>query len=138
MDTKQLDLFFSQVLKPHSDVTYSEWSRIGHDNGWLGTRNTDPATSRQAATNLSVRAGSQRHKLLAVYAQHSAGLTDEQAGQLSGLTELPRCCYWKRCSELRQAGYIVATWETRLSTAGEMQQVCAITEAGQDALDSIA
>lgn len=123
-------------LAPAS-LTYDEWTAIGHANGWLGVRTGDGATSRAPLPNLAVRAGSQRHTLLQQYGAAPYGLTDEQAGQVSGLADLPRCCYWKRCSELRQAGYIAATGITRASTAGEAQQVCAITETGRAALDSL-
>lgn len=118
-------------------MTYEEWARIGHMNGWLGVRNGDAATSRAPLPALSIRAGSQRATLLATYAQHGDGLTDEEAGNLSGLSRLPRCCYWKRCSELRQAGYVTVTGTTRTSTAGEAQQVCVITEAGRTALNAL-
>ena len=117
--------------------TYDEWARVGHANGWLGVRSGDGHTSRSPLPSLAVRAGSQRHTLLRHYGAAPYGLTDEQAGQVSGLAELPRCCYWKRCSELRQAGYIASTGITRASTAGEAQQVCAITEAGREALASL-
>jgi hypothetical protein len=115
-------------------VNYTEWSRIGHLNGWLGARDTDPDTSRTATRTLGVRAGSQRHTLLGAYATVTGGLTDEEAGTVTGLADSPRCCYWKRCSELRQAGYISPTGGARASTAGELQQVCRITEAGMAVL----
>jgi hypothetical protein len=118
-------------------MTYDEWAAIGHAHGWLGARTTDGTTSVAPLRNLSIRAGSQRATLLAVYAGTLFGFTDEEAGTTSGLARLPRCCYWKRCSELRQAGYIEPTGDTRLSTAGESQQVCRITQAGLDALASI-
>jgi hypothetical protein len=70
--------------------------------------------------------------LLSLY--EYADLTDEQAGNLSGLAQRPKCCYWKRCSELRAKGYIVATGETRISSAGSAMQVCAITAEGRKAL----
>jgi len=66
-----------------------------------------------------------------------ADMTDEEAGHASGLALLPKCCYWKRCSELRQAGYIATTGEVRPSSANVDQQVCSITEAGRDVLDSL-
>ena len=116
-------------------MTYEEWASIGHANGWLGVRNSDPTTSKRATKEISVRAGSQRHRLLACYATRS--MTDEEAGRESGLAEMPRCCYWKRCSELRQAGLIRPTWETRLSSAGVQQQVCCITPAGFQALAAL-
>jgi hypothetical protein len=130
----QLSIVFDEILTAKPRITYQEWASIGYRNGWLGTRNTDPETSRQATVNLTVRAGSQRHRLLHAYATAVWGLTDEEAGNATGLTDMPRCCYWKRCSELRQAGYIQPAGRTRASTAGEQQQVCEITEAGRRAL----
>ena len=131
----QIETLFDSVFSP--SITYDEWARIGHMNGWLGVRNGDGHTSRSPLPGLSIRAGSQRAILLATYAQHGDGLTDEEAGNLSGLSKLPRCCYWKRCSELRQAGYLTVTGDTRTSTAGEAQQVCSITEAGRNTLDTL-
>lgn len=130
----QLETLFDSVFSP--SMTFDEWARIGHANGWLGVRNSDTETSRAPLRAVSIRSGSQRAHLLAEYAKHD-GLTDEESGLVSGLADYPRCCYWKRCSELRQAGYIAPTGETRLSTAGEAQQVCAITVAGRCALDSL-
>ena len=63
-------------------------------------------------------------------------MTDEQAGIKSGLHSKPGCCYWKRCSELRQMGFIKVVYvapfvpATRTSRAGEQQQVCELTETG--------
>jgi hypothetical protein len=114
-------------------MRYDDWAAIGHANGWLATRATDPTTSQSGARSLTVRAGSQRYRLLQQYAV-TAGMTDEEAGNATGLADSPRCCYWKRCSELRQAGYIAPTGATRLSTAGEAQQVCQITDAGRTVL----
>ncbi len=74
------------------------------------------------------------HESLQAYSTATAGLTDEEAGTVTGLADSPRCCYWKRCSELRQAGYISPTGGARASTAGELQQVCRITEAGMAVL----
>lgn len=113
-------------------MRYEEWAAIGHANGWLGVRADNPATSRAGAQHMAVRAGSQRHLLLERYAADS--MTDEEAGHQSGLANLPRCCYWKRCSELRAAGYIETTGMVRLSSAGVPQQVCQITEVGRRAL----
>jgi len=116
-------------------MAYDEWAAIGLVNGWLGVRANDPETSTKAAQNLWVRAGSQRAKLLEQYGEDS--MTDEEAGNASGLAMLPKCCYWKRCSELRQAGYITPTGEVRQSSARVDQQVCSITEAGREILSSI-
>ena len=116
-------------------MNYDEWAAIGHANGWLGVRANDGATSKAGAKSLRVRAGSQRALLLSQYWEDS--LTDEEAGHASGLAILPKCCYWKRCSELRQAGYIATTGVMRRSSAGVDQHVCAITQAGHDLLSSL-
>ena len=116
-------------------MNYDEWAAIGHANGWLGVRRNDGATSTGGAKAIKVRAGSQRAILLAVY-DSNVYLTDEEAGNVSGLAMLPKCCYWKRCSELRQAGYIRPTGKTRVSSAGVEQQVCEITDEGSRVLDS--
>lgn len=117
-------------------MTYDEWAGIGHANGWLGVRRNDGATSGAGAKAIKVRAGSQRAKLLAVYSS-DIYLTDEEAGKVSGLAALPKCCYWKRCSELRQAGYIRPTGKTRTSSAGVEQQVCEITPDGERVLNGL-
>ena len=96
-------------------------------------RNTDPETSVKGAQDVKPRRGSQAMLLLAEYA-HRDGLTDEEAGLFSGLLSRPKCCYWKRCSELRAKGLIIPTGETRLSSAGSAMQVCAITAEGRQAL----
>ena len=116
-------------------MTYDEWAAIGLVNGWLGVRANDPTTSAKAATTIWVRAGSQRARLLHEYAR--ADMTDEEAGHASGLAQQTKCCYWKRCSELRQAGYIAPTRLLRPSSAGSDQRVGSITPAGREVLGSI-
>jgi hypothetical protein len=96
-------------------------------------RSADPITSVQGAGDVKPRRTTQAMKLLAEYV-HRDGLTDEEAGLFSGLLARPKCCYWKRCSELRAKGFIVPTGVTRLSSASSAMQVCAITEAGKEAL----
>lgn len=96
-------------------------------------RNTDPVTSALGASDVKPRRQTQAMQLLAEYA-HRDGLTDEEAGLFSGLLSRPKCCYWKRCSELRAKGLIVPTGVTRLSSAGSAMQVCAITAEGRKAL----
>ena len=95
-------------------------------------RTADPVTSVQGAADVKPRRVSQAMLLLSIY--EYADLTDEQAGDLSGLAKRPKCCYWKRCSELRAKGYIIPTGETRISSAGSAMQVCAITEERRQAL----
>lgn len=101
-------------------------------------RRNDPVTSHMAGANVQVRAGSQKALILEAYGKHPMfGLTDEQAGLETGLAHKPGCCYWKRCSELRQLGLIQVTKENRESRAGEKQQVCVITLEGLKALEAM-
>ena len=98
-------------------------------------RRTDPATSAEGAKAVSVRAGSQKAKLLRAYAEadtDGVALTDEDA---AARAELPvRSCFWKRCGELREAGLIEFTGETRMASAGVNRNLSRITEAGRAAL----
>lgn len=98
-------------------------------------RASDPSTSRKAAASVVMRSGSQRHQLLRQYAD-CEGLTDEQAGMMAGLRR-PGVGYWKRCSELRECGYIQPLGFTRLASTGEHQQVCGITDAGRVVLEGL-
>ena len=95
-------------------------------------RDCDPITSKKGGKAVAPRRASQAMLLLSYYQYDT--LTDEEAGMASGLALKPKCCYWKRCSELRAKGLIVPTGETRLSSAGSAMQVCAITTAGKEAL----
>lgn len=113
------------------------------------TRPTDPTTSADAAERVrkregaltSFRAGSQKHRLLSTYAgwmapgvgfgtRHAIALTDHEAANRVAL-DGPGVCYWKRCSELRQAGFIETTGETRKDhDSGADRDLCRITPAG--------
>ena len=95
-------------------------------------RKEDPITSALGAGEVKPRRRSQAMLLLAEYLHGE--MTDEEAGMASGLALKPKCCYWKRCSELRAMGLIIPTGETRLSSAGSAMQVCEITEEGEKAL----
>lgn len=99
-------------------------------------RNTDPITSELGAADVKPRRRSQQATLLAVYAQFLGGISDEKAGDMSGLSRNPRCCYWKRCSELRAGGFIESTGQFVYSSAGSKQMVCAITDKGRALLES--
>jgi len=101
-------------------------------------RATDPDTSRDGGKAVQPRRGSQQAILLEAYAQARLGLTDEEAGMRSGLATKPKCCYWKRCSELRHAGLIEDCKVRRNSTAGSPQMVCVITNAGLEMMRRIA
>jgi hypothetical protein len=95
------------------------------------SRRSDPATSKAAGDAMKIRGASQKADLLRVYIEND-GLTDEEAGELSGLAS-KGAGYWKRCSELRRAGYIVPTGETREGTSGMDQLVCEISDSGRAA-----
>jgi hypothetical protein len=98
-------------------------------------RSTDPATSQQGAKDVLPRRDSQQGQLLRVYGTHRInGLTDEQAGDLSGLAQKPKCCYWKRCSELRQKGLIEDTGNEAMSSAGSPMMICRLTAKGAELL----
>jgi hypothetical protein len=131
------DLFaemLSQKLDNIAHMARNFYDNRAGESPRPNARRSDPGTSKAAGVSVAMRAGSQKHILLQAYADLTAGLTDEEAGHNSGLARKPKCCYWKRCSELRQAGLIAVTGETRASSVGEQQQVCAITEAGLLAL----
>ena len=99
-------------------------------------RNSDPVTSKKAAKGASKRAPSQQTVLLKAY-RGGRGLTDEEAGVITGLAFKPKCCYWKRCSELRTMGFIVTTGDFAKSSAGELQRICKITASGQAHLQTL-
>lgn len=95
----------------------------------------DPETSRQGATDIAVRQGSQCWALLKTYDTHRInGLTAEEAGKLTewkghtmhGL----RVCYWKRVSDLLNKGLIEDADMTRPADSGSLQRVNRITAEG--------
>lgn len=81
-------------------------------------RNTDPTTSKASARSLETREHLKRLSATYQKAGHY-GLTDEQACELAGIAH-----GWKRCSDLRRLGFIVATGETRTGKSGRAQMVC--------------
>lgn len=104
------------------------------------TRRADTPTSKAAADgvteregdSLQVNAGTHRHRLLEVYsAGFPLGFTDHEAATRAGL-DRPGVCWWKRCSELRQGGWIADTSTSRPDpTSGAQQMVCEVTESGR-------
>lgn len=91
-------------------------------------RRTDPTTSRQAGVVMPKAWNTHMARLLAAYASTEAidGLTDEEASIMAHLERGG----WKRCSDLRRAGWIVPTLRTRPASSGLEQRVCEITKAG--------
>ncbi len=98
-------------------------------------RKVDPVTSHMAGANVQRRVNGQKWRLLLAYAGAEDGLTDEQAAMVAGLADVRGCCWWKRCSELRELGMIRPTGMKRMSTLGELRQVCGITDDGRRTTD---
>lgn len=90
-----------------------------------------PETSTLAAHANGTRNGSQRHRIGDAYYAHPDGLTDEEAATLAGIR--PQSSPWKRCSELREWGFLYDTGTRRLTSSGEQAMVCAFTQRGRDA-----
>lgn len=84
-------------------------------------RDADPVTSHAGADAIKGRRQTRAETLLATYRQFPGGLTDEQAGELSGVPGA-----WKRCSDLRRAGLIVPTGATRPTHGGGIGMVCRV------------
>ena len=98
-------------------------------------RSSDPETSRQVNP---MRVGSHRAILLAIYADATLGLTDEEASTraLSQGHEIRG--YWKRCSDLRTAGLIQDLGIRRGLSTGSQGIVCCITQLGLDTFRGLA
>lgn len=94
-------------------------------------RASDPETSHDAGEAVRQTSGTIRRALLLAYAANPAGLTDEEAGDIVG-----RDGAWKRCSDLRKVKppLIAPTGELRKGSSGHAMRVCAITDAGREAL----
>lgn len=100
----------------------------------IPSRTSDPSTSH-GAEPVKVKAGTQRAHLLYSFNDYDRnpdgyGLTDEQAMALT-LAVSPFSEFAKRCSELREGGFIEPTGETRAGSAGPQRIVSRITERGR-------
>ena len=76
-------------------------------------RDADPITSHAGHDYIQPKRGTLAATLLQVYRAYPAGLTDREAAELANLDGA-----WKRCSDLRRAGLIAPTGETRGTPAG--------------------
>jgi hypothetical protein len=108
-------------------------------------RDDDPSTSHDAGRAvaereskvLDVRPGTQRAKLLAAYGRNSfTTLSDEQAASLADL-HYQGICWWKRCSELRQGGFIRVVGHGEGSNGAAVQR-CVLTGKGLAKLRELA
>lgn len=99
----------------------------------IPSRTSDPATSHQAAKEIKVKANSQRARLLEAHYRFTEwrpeGLTDEEAMRIA-VDVSPVSEFSKRCSELREGGFIEPTGETRPGSAGPQRIVSKITPKG--------
>jgi hypothetical protein len=101
----------------------------------IPSRTTDPETSHVAAREVKVRAGTQRARLLYAFNDYhwnaaGVGLTDEAAMEYAeGVSAMSE--FSKRCSELREGGFIEPTGETRAGSAGPQRIVSRITDKGR-------
>ncbi len=97
-------------------------------------RSSDPETSRQASP---MRVGSHRAILIAIYADSTLGLTDEEAACRASAQGHEIKGYWKRCSDLRTLGLIQDTGTRRTVSSGSQAIVCSITQDGLDAAKAL-
>lgn len=102
-------------------------------------RRSDPKTSHKAAASARMRAGSQRHRILAAFLitanrNPDPGWTAREVGQLTGLADKPGCSYWTRVSELARDGLIEYTGQTRPVDTGEEQRCYRLTRQGLEVL----
>lgn len=101
-------------------------------------RADDPPTAKEAArTVLKTKAGSQRQRLWEVfrYWAPDTGLTDEQAAKIANIPLTSE--YATRCSELRNAGLIEPTGESRAGSSGMQREVSRITDLGTSEYDRL-
>lgn len=104
-------------------------SDLGYPGRVIPSRSSDPDTSR-AAEPVKIKAGTQRARLLEAFHDWGFnGLTDEQAMKAApGVSATSE--FAKRCSELREGGYIEPTGETRAGSAGPQRMVSKVTAKG--------
>lgn len=98
----------------------------------IPSRNTDPGTSHQAAAAVIITAKNQRGRLLAAWGRLEDATDEEAMEAAEGVSAVSE--YAKRSSELREAGLIEVTGETRKGGAGTPRIVSKITDAGRAAL----
>jgi hypothetical protein len=99
-------------------------------------RTDDPLTSHKAITKTNtLRWGTQCYRLLVEYVRRGP-LTDEEAAVAAGLVTTARSP-WRRCSDLRQAGFIMPTGTERISSAGSPQRVCVVTTKGLELMGAL-
>jgi hypothetical protein len=98
-------------------------------------KSTTKKTSKASSKDNPVRR-SQRFLLLEAYVEAGkAGLTAEQAADLTGL--LIGTCYWKRVSELFQEGILNDTETTRMNASGREATILVVSSFGRNVFKSM-
>jgi hypothetical protein len=100
----------------------------------IPARATDPGTSHKATANIQIKAGTQRTLLLQAFDGLQDATDEEAMENAQGVSASSE--YAKRCSELREAGYIEPTGDERPGNSGQARIVCRITDAGEAALQA--
>lgn len=109
--------------------TMPETTEVGR---MIPSRRTDPGTSHKAEKAVTVKAGTQRHRLLVAFSALDDATDEEAMEHAVGVA--PTSEFAKRCSELRDGGYIEPTGEERKGAAGVDRIVSRITDKGREAL----
>ena len=99
------------------------------DEARKGARATDPLTSKIAAAMREAPRSNHRVKLLEVFSQSATPLSDREAFRFTDLPE--HSCWWKRCSELRQAGLIKAVGIKICTETKTPVRLCRVTDHGR-------
>ena len=95
-------------------------------------RRTDPATSHMTARLVKMNA--QRYRVLGAYYRHRREMIDHEA---YAFVDMDRSGWThQRCSDLRQAGWIVWTGNKGRTPANKPAGKCIITMAGIQAYDA--
>jgi hypothetical protein len=94
-------------------------------------------TEQLGAADVAPRRENQKTRLLRTYVNAPLGLTDDEAAQEADLEDT---CYWKRCGELRELGYIATltiagVTLTKMGLHGSRRIVCWITDEGEKHLE---
>lgn len=105
-------------MKEYGTPSRADFGALDLFSAATRARANDPHTSRAAARSLDTRT-ILAQLALAYRDAGAAGLTDEEAGERVGKPGA-----WKRCSDLRRLGYIVATGGTRTGKTGREGIVC--------------
>jgi len=143
----QLDDILTELVGHRPATSVEEAVRIVMEAGYHVTsgpvetrplRPSEPGTVYAPAPDSvrgSVTADSMMGRLLLVYSEALAGLTDEEAARLAKLSASSG--YWKRCSDLRRFGLIEHMEDDsgakimRTGVAGVHRAVCRITPEGR-------